>query len=454
MTDIFDPHISIQKVTPADDHHQYVIKEYSDFGGFKDVVTPLKAMDMGGLTNDTKGFYTTKSPVMLIERAFCVDDAGKWNKINEIIEDDLNDTKKFTELLKLKPTACKELPNVMAFPSIVFSSNPFKDRTLVWPDKKRSLKGKKRFHVKRYPALDKGHFETFLQNLYAYSEGMVFVPDIAMRKVQKVAHRVPGMTVTCTVDDYLNIVTNFTDILSARNKKPIFLPIQPTFTSKAIEKILTHYREKGFSNIWIDFTGGEVYHRRLAGLRSILNRLNATFGKNGYVVYYSHLKKEIISQPTDATAPASDMLSQFVEADIVGTNRSKRGGPRDEDDIEKDMKRYGVSERKELYKKMQLNRSRIFDSDSYYYFYPACHPNHSVFEKLGISDIDLLEPEYNKAIDSNIKLQEIENVKRICQEQKKVKPYTKNRKMFIDRKDVYDQIFEQSSQGTSLFDFT
>jgi hypothetical protein len=453
MTDRIDPHISIQKVTPADDHHQYVIKEYSDFGGFKDVVTPLKAMDMNGLTDDTKGFYTTKSPVMLIERSFCVDGAGKWNKISEIIEDDLNDTKKFTELLKLKPTACKELPNVMAFPSIAFSSNPFKERILVWPDKKRGLKGKKRFHVKKYPALDKRHFETFLQNLYAYSEGMVFVPDIVMRKVQNVSHRVPRTAVTCTVDDYLRIVDDFTAILSARNKKPIFWPIQPTSTSKAIDKILNHYKKNGYSNIWIDFTGGEVYHGRLAGLRSILSNLNATFGKNGYVVYYSHLKKEITSQPTDVTAPASDMLSQFVEADIVGTNRTKRGGPRDEDDIEKDMKRYGVSERKDLYKKMQLNRSRIFDPDSYYYFYPAKHPKHTIFEKLGISDTDLLEPEYNKAIDNSMKFQEIENVKRICQEQKKVKPYMKKRKMFIEKKDVYDQIFEKPSQETSLFDF-
>lgn len=452
MTDEFDPHISINKVKAASDHSGYVIKEYSDFGGYQNVTSPIKAMDMGGLSSDTKRSFTFEEdepPIMLIEKPFSVDEARKWTAVKDLIEGDFNKTVEFSKLINLKPALCKEFSKASYFPSIVFSSSPFKARVAVQLDKEGSKKaGRRKYHVKKYESLDRDNFETFIQNIYAYSEGMVLVPDIMIREVQKVPHRVAKGTWTCTVEEYIENVSGFCEIMRKKNNKPIFMPIQPTFTSKAIDQIIEHYRKSGFSNVWVDFCGGEVYHGRLAGLRMILDRLNKAFGPTGYVVYYSHMKKEIPTQAdfTESTAPASDMLSQFVDADIIGANRNRRGGG-DDNDQDDQMKKHGITDRTEWLRLRALRRSRVFDPDSYYYCFPTKHP---LLEDLNTAEEELTDPAYVKAIDSRIKFDEVENVKRVCQDQMKVKPYTKKKKMFEDKKDVYKEIFEHTVQQ-SLF---
>ena len=452
MTDDFDPHISVSKAKAASDHSGYIVKEYSDFGGYRNVTSPIKALDMGGLSSETKGSYALpkeEAPIMLMERPFSVDDARKWNAIRNLIEEDFNKTAEFSKLLGLRPSLCKEFRRAMYFPSIVFSSNPFKARVTVQLDKEGSKKGgKRKYRVKRYDSLDKDNFETFIQNIYAYSEGLVLVPDIMMREVQKVPNRVAKGTWTCTVEEYIEDVTGFYNIMRKKNNKPIFMPIQPTFTSKAIDQIIEHYKKSGFSNVWIDFCGGEVYHGRLAGLRMILDRLNRAFGQTGYVVYYSHLKKEIPIQAdfTEATVPASDMLSQFVDADIIGVNRSRRGGGEDNNQDDQ-MRKHGITERAEWDRLRVLRRSRIFDSNSYYYCFPTNHP--SLMESAATEKM-LTDPTFVKAVDSRIKFDEVENVRRVCQDEKKVKPYTNKKRMFKDKKDIYKEIFEHAAQQ-SLF---
>jgi len=445
MVDNFDPHISIKSVTLADDHSEYVVKEYSDFGDFQNIISPLKAMDMRGLSRETAELYSFDSKLRIIEQSHYVGSARSWNAIDRMIEGEL----KFARMLYLKTSLFEEIPNTIAFPSVVFSYDPFKTRFVPSLDKEKSTKKKKVWKVITYPPFDKNDFESFLQNLYAYSKGMILVPDIIMKHVRAVPDKIPPKTQTCTVEDYIKNIEYFMSVLSERNKKPIFVPIQANIPIKWIKEILSHYKKEGYSNIWIDFTGGAVHHQRLAGLRMILNALDERFGKEKYVVYYSHMKKEIHSHILEEKSPASDMLTQFVEADIIGANRGPTGGPMDDEQKEQQMEQLDASTEEELKNMKLLHRSRIFDPISYYYYFPSKHPS---LGNKGKTD-DLLGYARNKATDSRIKVLEIENVKKICDENKKIRPYMKKKEMLREKEEIYQEIFEERTKTKSILDF-
>jgi len=444
MVDNFDSRISIDKVKPAKDHPEYIVKEYSDFGGFKNVVSPLKSLDMRGLSRKTMDSYSFETEIRIIEKPHYVCKSSSWDSIRKIIDGD-ND---FGSTISMKTTLHEELKNTMAFPSISFSRDPFVKCKKSFRDEENSNEEKTVYKIKEYEPLNEEDFKGFLDNLWAYSKGMLLVPDIIIGHNQTVQGEVPEKTKPCTVDNFIKRIDSFYNLLKAKNKKPIFVPIQADQSIKINEQIISHYKKNGYCNIWVDFTGGAISKRRLAGLRGILRKLDEVFGKNGYVVYYSHLKREYRSHMKESECPASDMLTQFVEADIVGLDRPRLSFVPDEDDDKERMIEFGAKTEEEWEAMKTLNRSRIFDPASYYYYFPSDHPS---LNKKG-DTTNYLDPVINKAIDSLLKVSEVETVKVIKNEKNLVRPYIKDKKMFKNEKEIYDKIFGEEATK-SLFGF-
>ncbi|KYK19913.1 hypothetical protein AYK24_04720 [Thermoplasmatales archaeon SG8-52-4] len=435
MTDDFDPHLSCEEKKKSKDVPGYISKSIIfDSDRYSDIITPYKIIDIQSLSRRTLSIFSNLKYNIIFESPKYIWQPQTYSAINDINEGYVNDTNRFLGILGLKPLLSDNIRNSMSIGSVAFHRNPFKERI-------SSSSGK------AYPQLNINSFATFLNNLYAYSKGMVLVPDINIT-------RIPKMGLTIEPSEYLKIIEYFTTILSERNNKPIFVPIQTNLTKKATEEILVFYKSKRYKNIWINFSGGEVGGRHLSGFRSILNILDKQYPKNDYVLFCSHMQKEISPDIREYKAPSSDMLSQFIGVDFIGSTREPVKGFSADFDLDEYIKKLGFSDKKNYEEARKLHRSRIFDPLSYYYFSPKHYPN--LPGKLNRNDL-INDENINKSVDNFIKFREIENVKGMVNDGKNLKNYLKNKTMFNESKEIFNEIIDYFPKKTkrtkSLFDF-
>lgn len=435
MTDDFDPHLSCEERKKSKDVPGYKSKSVIfDSDRYSDIITPYKIIDMQSLSRNTLSIFSNLKHNIIFENSKYIWQPQTYSAINEINEGYVNDTNRFLGILGLKPLLSDNIRNSMSISSVAFHRNPFKERI-------SSSSGKV------YSPLNTDSFVTFLNNLYAYSKGMVLVPDINIARIPK-----QGLTIQSS--EYLELIEYFTTILSERNNKPIFTPIQTNLTKKATEEILDFYKSKGYKNIWINFSGGEVRGRHLSGFRSILNILDKQYPTNDYVLYCSQMQKEISPDIRDDKAPSSDMLSQFIGVDFIGSTREPVKGFSEDFDLEEYIKKLGFKNKKDYEEARKLHKSRIFDPLSYYYFSPKLYPN--LPGKLNRKDL-INDDSINKAVDNFIKFRETENVKGIFDKGENLKNYLKNKNMFNESKDIFNEIIEylpnKTKRTKSLFDF-
>ncbi|MFW5895648.1 MAG: hypothetical protein ACOCT9_02780 [archaeon] len=434
MTDDYDPHISCEEYEEDNDVVGYSKKIIKfDSRGYSDLISPFKVVNMEALSKETKSLYKSLSSPIIFESPKFVWHPQTYNAIEEVNEGYINNTSKLLSILGMKPSLCDEINNSLTVSSVAFHRNPFDERV-------------SKSSGKTYDPLDKNNFETFLQNLYSYSQGIVLVPDINIT-------RISGEGYSIDTEEYLENIDFFTKILSDRNNKPIFVPIQTNLTKKSAQKILNHYKKKGYTNLWINFRGGEVTGRNLAGLRLILKELDRKYTPEEYCLYCSHLKKEISPHFHDVKTASSDILSQFGGGDIIGANREFDFVPGDFNK-DKHIKKLGLSDEEEYEEKKKLHKRRLFDPNSYYYYIPTDHPeviNYPYSPEEVIND-----ETKNESVDNLIKFKEIEKLKRIFEEEGTVKKYLKRKSMFDEEKEISNEILNYSTSNyeeTNLFDF-
>ncbi len=432
MSDEFDPHLSCSDIKTDRSLPSYISKTITmDSTRTLEVTTPFKTFEMNALSKKTYPFFSKIKNPIFFDNAKCIYHPKTYNAINELNEGYINDVSSFLARIGIKPKLLELVQNSYSSTSIVFHRDPFKER--------HSSGGN------NYPALSIDNFETFLNNLYAYSKGLVLTPDINIANIPKQGY-------TISSKDYIKYINHFVDILSGRNNKPIFVPIQTNLTKKATKEILDFYHSKGYSNIWVDFYGGEVRGRHVSGFRSILNILDKQYEDKNYVLLCSHMRKEMSPDIRDNRVPPSDMLSQFVGGDIIGGTREPIKGFSNDFNFDGYIKKLGFSNKKEYEYASFLNKSRIFDPDSYYYYLPTAYPDGKIEERR----ISLDNKDINHAIDNIIKYNEIENVKNKSVEENNLKEYLKERKLFIDSEELYNDIINYAQPNTlkkkSLFD--
>lgn len=435
MTDEFDPHLSCEERIKSKDILGYISKSVIfDTDRYSDIITPYKIIEIQSLSRNTLSMFSNLKYNIIFESSKYIWHPQTYSAINELNEGYVNDTNRFLGILGLKPFLSDNIKNSMSISSVAFHKNPFEERITSSTSKV-------------YPPLNINSFVTFLNNLYAYSKGMVLAPDINIARVPK-----KGFTIKS--NEYLKIIDYFTTILSERNNKPIFVPIQTNLTKKATEEILVFYKSKGYKNIWINFSGGEVRGRHLSGFRSILNILDKQYPKNDYVLYCSHMQKEISPDIRENKAPSSDMLSQFIGVDFIGSTREPIKGFSEDFNLDEYIKKLGFTNKKDYEEARKLHKSRIFDPLSYYYFSPKHYPN--LPREINRNDL-INDDSINKAVDNFFKFRETENVKVMLDKGKNLKNYLKNKTMFTESMDIFNEIIDylpyKTKRTKSLFDF-
>lgn len=417
MVDNFDSHLTCERCERSEDVYGFSNKLISfDKRKYDNIETPFKAINMKSLSKESTEIFSDISNQIIFDSPKYIWNERTYSAIDDINEGFVNESKRFLKIMNLVPNLIDEFSAPIAVSSVCFSKNPFEERISS--------------NNKKYDPLDKKNFETFLQNIYAYSKGMVLVPDIRIKKING--------EYTIRLEDYLKTIDYFIQILSARNNKPIFVPIQTNLTKKITRKILGHYQKKGYTNLWVNFGGGSVKGRNLAGLRFILSYLDRNFDSEDYFLYYTHMKQEIKRHIKEDKAPASDILFQFVGGEIIGADREFSGLAFDGPSKEELAAKNNYSSVKEYEREKDLDKNRIFDPETYYYYKATSHPSLTIPNE---SKIDFIDSTRGKAINEKFKLEEIEAVKDVSRKGR-LKRYLNKKPMLNQEKDIKQHIFE------------
>jgi len=121
------------------------------------------------------------------------------------------------------------------------------------------------------------------------------------------------------------------------------------------EKIIEHYIKKEYHYIWIDFEGKPINKNTSARLRRIRRMFENKNIFDKIILYYTNIKREILSNNKSPTSASSDILSSIGGANIIGINREpQRFNPNAKTE---------KVDPKEIWK----HKARFFDGDTYYY---------------------------------------------------------------------------------------
>ena len=272
---------------------------------------------------------------------------------------------------------------------------------------------------------NKNH-EIFFDLYYGYSNFWLFIPNVKPKKYVFISKNKRKLTEIINAQNYIKFVDTVFEILNYKNSKPIFVPISLKFSNEDIKKILTYYLKKEYFYIWVDFEGSAVNERSLGTLRNIY-RIIEDFGrKEDVLLYFTNIKREIISHVKDERTPASDVLSPLIGGNIIGVNREPQR----------------ISDEK-VYSKKELrsHKIRILDKESYYYV-------KLINNKIKIKNkIKLLRDQKEVGILNNIFLhQETKILSNNLLEGKKIKDYISTKTMLKEHpKGVafYQKIFNK-----------
>jgi hypothetical protein len=163
----------------------------------------------------------------------------------------------------------------------------------------------------------------FLSYYYEFSKRFVFVPNIKKFKNVSPPDKPLETTKVEVIDSsaYLNYVNECVHFFSAKNNKPIFVPISISFSIDEIKTIINQYVKNQYFYFWIDFESQPIDEVQTARIKTI----NNLFEKSGYfdkcLSVFTNIKREIISKRKSDESPASDILGTSYGANFIGVDR-------------------------------------------------------------------------------------------------------------------------------------
>ncbi|ADC45911.1 hypothetical protein mru_0059 [Methanobrevibacter ruminantium M1] len=318
----FDSFINVEKVIEAKDSN-YVTKELS-FDDKTILNTPYKIFNVSKVKLNKLELPLKGN---IIETTKFINNKKSYDALYNLLENSPNNQKsKLNQFFKVDNTF-KSYKSII---SLTFSKNPFKSNKFT--------------HGHSKP-LSFSNFEYLLDYMYEYSTLFVLIPDIDFKSFD-------------SMDNYMEYIEKAVNVVSSFNNKPIFVPLSMKLDNSNLEKLLHFYKENNYSNIWFNFYSNQI-NTKISIIRYSLRLINRLF-KGNAVTYFSNMKKEINKHLDDVYTLPSDFLGPFFGCDFLGSNRES-GFPG------KNIKRT-AKEKREFERKNLINKNRIFDSSSYYYF--------------------------------------------------------------------------------------
>ncbi|MDD3753540.1 MAG: hypothetical protein PHQ17_03135 [Methanobacterium sp.] len=419
--DEFDPCIDIGPSEKAKDCF-FNIKELELKGNLKKVESPFKILEGRSISQNSVESVGIKNP-MVFEQSRVPLRYESWKRLNDLITEKVeNSITGFNNFFNIK----KDLyySNFTAT-SLVFPRNPFKLN-----------KFKYKNEIQEVLPLELNEYHFLLDYIHSSSTAFVLTPDIRIKED------------TISIDNYLKLIDESVQILSERNSKPIFVPLQIQLKVKDFTKILSHYKKKKYTNLWINFNSRHIGGTNFAHVRRLLRNIDMEMGLTNTVLYYSHMKKEVNPNIKEIDSIGSDVISQFVGADFIGVNETPPGffNKDAQARIDQRIAQGEFKDKIDYLRAKDLNRSRIFDPGSYYYTNLENYPNKLPFDKNTL----IKNSEINKFLNSVIINGEVLRTKEYVKNNGKIKPYLQNKKCFNENEHILDTIIEKSRQSGIL----
>jgi len=423
----FDPHISVEQITHAKDG-DYYIKQIEIEHIRRKIETPFKVLAGNGINEqDASPIAGTLSQPILEYQKF-VTDIRSWNSLyhllNEAGPERVHGLDSFFNIKK------HMWNSALTTVSLVFPKNPFKEFS--------SGSGETR---KTFPGLDENSYICLLDYVHSASKAFVLCPDVRLEKREDI-----------NTTEYLAFVDQSIKTLMDRNNRPIFAPLHIELSKKNIEAVLSHYKNRGYTNIWIDFDAKSCHGTYSSRLKTIVHLIDKILGSSNVTLYFSHIKKEIQPNIQEDKAAASDILTQFYGADFIGTDREPWRRPQvdwnNDDALRELASKHNFATKEDYLEAQVLHKHRIFDPDSYYYrnldHYPKTLP-------ISVSTL-LKDNAINQFLNSTLMHLEVERTKKTISETRSVKKYLNTKAAIQENPDIMDNIIVPQKQP-DLMDF-
>jgi hypothetical protein len=349
----FDPHISIESLTPAKDVNCTVKELTIDTHRMK-IETPLKVLSGKNLTYKAVDelIAPISNPIFEITKSF--DQLRYYPTLIHTLEyggKNKDWIQKLNESIGLKNTLEEEYRKNITL-STVFQYYPLDNVTL-------------RHQVRPYQRMNPNLYESYLDYIYSASSVFILTPDVLLPTQNKRP---------ISIEEYLHFIEFSVESFERQNNKPIFVPLQIDLAERDLLHILNRYKKNGYTNIWINFKAKKCDGSNAGRLR-MLSRQIQTFLGDEAVIYCSQLKRERDVKQT--SVPAFDMLPPLVYADFIGVNRTRAGGG----DMEKTAARKGFACTEDYQRALMQSNCSLFDPETYNYIIPTCYPKESLDQK-------------------------------------------------------------------------
>jgi hypothetical protein len=424
----FDPHISVERITHAKDG-DYLIKQIELEHLRKKFETPFKVLAGNGINENDAGRVPGIPSQPFFEYQKFVSNIRSWNALHTILNDK-SSSERIQGLDSFFNIKKRMWDSALTTVSLAFPKNPFVAFS-AGPDDAR----------KTFPGLDENGYICLLDYIHSASKAFVLCPDVRLEKRDDIS---PAQ--------YLAFVDQSISILMDRNNKPIFAPLHIDLSKKNLEEVLTHYKSRGYSNIWINFDAKSCHGIYSSRLRTIIHLIDRILENPDVTLYFSHIKKEILPNIQDDKAPASDILTQFHGADFIGTDREPwhpvRTDWNNDDALRELASKHNFASKEEYLAAHALHKHRIFDPESYYYRNLDHYP-----QKLPIGSSTLLQDNaVNQFLNSALIHAEVERTKESIGEMQSVKKYLKTKAAIRENPELMENIVVQKTQS-GLVDF-
>ncbi len=426
----YDPHISVERIGSATDS-TFVLKEITLDHQRRTFEAPFKVLDG---TDVSRGLADTivpsGQPDLIYESGRYIHGHQAGTRLHALL--DASASERVAGLDGYFSLKKKLWNSALTTLSVVFQQNPFAEQIYL-PREKPPI---------RVPALDSGQFECLLDYIHAASSAAILCPDIRFPRDSHLS-----------VTEYCAFVDTTVAILSTWNTKPIFVPIQPDFSRGDLQTILKHYRQQGYSNIWVNFNARSCDNTYASNLRVLRRETDRWMAGMDYLLYFSHIKREILAHLRDDNAPASDVLTQFHGADLIGITREpfRMGGDQSgssDDWITSQAAAHGFATVAEYQEAQIQHKHRIFDPETYYYQILAQYRDPLPIDPRSV----LTRPPVHRLLNSVLVQNEIANTRDHVAETRSLKEYLGAKEALRSDPHLLDSVLTRSpSRQASLF---
>lgn len=420
----YDPHINIDHILESRDGY-FNIKEIEiEHSSLGKIETPFKVLD-GKRVNE----YHANLIKNIIDKPIF----ESWNSVNQL--------KSFNSLYKIirNPDKDKKRDQIVALDDF------FKIRKRLWNNSFTTISltfQRNPFQASKFKKgssipLTWDDYEFLLDYIHSASSAFILVPDIRLSEV-------------FNLNDYIEYVDQAVSILSDFNNKAIFVPVPIKLDRDDVVKLIKHYKSEAYTNLWVNFNASQISSTQFTRLRFLLRNIEKYLKLNRTTLYFSHVKKEINKHILDKKTVASNALAPFFGSDFLGITREPPGFEMNEEDELNYITKNKFENKEEYEHAKVLNKTRIFDPKTYYYYNLDVYPQEL---PIPVPPNNLQSDHINRMINSVILNKEIDYARNFIEIHKNVRNYAKQKAALMNESEILDNIIPRPVEQSKILEF-